>query len=106
MLGLLSDDDAEHAKIFELKIKQVTDFLEKNQIAFHSSIKHEHDHAELTLKFAREIKADLITIMTEQESDFIFLGTSAQKIVNHSKIPVLSISPEAFKASNFKNNPF
>jgi hypothetical protein len=34
--------------------------------------------------------------MTEQEDNFggIFLGPYAQQIVNHSKIPVMSIKPD------------
>jgi nucleotide-binding universal stress UspA family protein len=34
--------------------------------------------------------------MTEQEENFtgIFIGPYAQQVVNHSKIPVISIRPE------------
>ena len=43
--------------------------------------------------------ADLIVIMTEHESEMtgIFLGARAKQIVNHSRIPVLSIKPHVGK---------
>ncbi len=51
-----------------------------------------------TLDFAREIDANLITIMTEQEKTAMnfFLGTFANQMINHSEIPVLSIRPKEY----------
>ncbi len=51
-----------------------------------------------TLKFAEENNADIICIMTEQETAAanIFLGPYAQQMVNHSPIPVLSVHPKNF----------
>ncbi|MEA3504085.1 MAG: universal stress protein [Bacteroidota bacterium] len=50
----------------------------------------------LTLDYADEISADLIVIMTEQEISTmnLWMGTYAKQMVNHSKIPVLSIKPK------------
>jgi len=52
---------------------------------------------ESTIEFAREHKADLISIMTEQETatSNLLIGPYAQQMVNHSNIPVLSIRPKA-----------
>ncbi|MDQ3190687.1 MAG: universal stress protein [Bacteroidota bacterium] len=108
VLGLLTDDDnKEKAKTFELKINQVNEFLDKNQIKHESQIINRDDHANTTMKYAAEKNADLIVIMTEQEIDSsnLFMGSSAQTIVNHSKVPVLTISPEGFEVSWTKNNP-
>jgi len=51
-----------------------------------------------TLKFAEDNNADLICIMTEQETAAanILLGPYAQQMVNHSPIPVLSVHPKNF----------
>lgn len=51
-----------------------------------------------TLKFAEDKNADLVCIMTEQETSTanIFLGPYAQQMVNHSPIPVLSVHPKSF----------
>ena len=46
------------------------------------------------------VKADLISIMTEQVSDGNYiLGTAAQEILNKSTIPVLSINPKELNVS-------
>lgn len=49
-----------------------------------------------TLEYAQDVDADLIAIMTEQESNAsnILLGPFAQQMVNYSRIPVLSIQPK------------
>ena len=46
-----------------------------------------------TIEFAKEHDADLIAIMTEQETSTanILLGPYAQQMVNHSPIPVLTV---------------
>lgn len=49
-----------------------------------------------TIKYAKSIGADLISIMTEQPENpqNLWLGAYAQQMVNHSPLPVLSIRPE------------
>ncbi len=49
-----------------------------------------------TIDYATKIDADLISIMTEQETSAsnIWLGTYAQQMVNHSPVPVLNIHPK------------
>ena len=51
-----------------------------------------------TLNYAKSVDADLISIMTEQETSAsnLFLGAYAQQMVNHSSIPVLSIHTREF----------
>ena len=53
------------------------------------------DIAKLVIDYANEIAADLIMIMSQQEVTIkeLFVGTTAQKIINLSEIPVLSIRP-------------
>ncbi|MDD3876687.1 MAG: universal stress protein [Bacteroidales bacterium] len=48
------------------------------------------------INYARNVDADLIAIMTEQEPSTlsILLGASAEQVVTHSPIPVLSIHPK------------
>ncbi|MFA5194156.1 MAG: universal stress protein, partial [Bacteroidales bacterium] len=49
-----------------------------------------------TIKYAEQIDADLIIIMTEQEEELsnIWLGPYAQQMVNNSPIPVMSVHPK------------
>ncbi len=48
---------------------------------------------EKTLEFARAQKADMVAIMTEQETTLsnILVGSYAQQMINHSEIPVVSL---------------
>jgi nucleotide-binding universal stress UspA family protein len=62
-------------------------------------INNEYEFAEgsnptnLTLEYAKKINADLICIMTDQESSLLntFLGPYASQMVNQSPIPVLTM---------------
>ncbi|MFN8134186.1 MAG: universal stress protein [Bacteroidales bacterium] len=48
------------------------------------------------IEHAREIDADLITIMTDiqDQASSILLGPIAQQLINYSPVPVLSIHPK------------
>ncbi len=53
------------------------------------------DITKATLQYAKDVKADLIAIMTEQETPAnILLGPHAQQLINQSPVPVLSIHPQ------------
>jgi nucleotide-binding universal stress UspA family protein len=72
---------------------QVESYLQEREIN-HERFSLECDNlTDGTIEFAKENKADLITIMTEQESATanILLGPYAQQMVNHSPIPVLTL---------------
>jgi len=52
------------------------------------------DLTRAVLNYAASVKADLISIMTEQESPVnILLGAQAQQLINQSPVPVLCIHP-------------
>ena len=65
----------------EKGIKVVTEFLKGDNVTT------------MTIEYAKTVDADLIAIMTEQETSMLnaFLGAYAQQMVNHSPIPVLSM---------------
>lgn len=54
-----------------------------------------------TMNYSKKINADLIVIMTDHESNLagMFFGGFTKQIINHSRIPVMSIKP---KENNFK----
>ena len=94
--GLLEDvADATDVKKIELKIEHVKKFIENHKISHTTTVLKGKNYAKTTLEYAQK-NTDLIVIMTDQEDDItgLFLGPYAQQIVNHSKIPVLSIQPE------------
>jgi nucleotide-binding universal stress UspA family protein len=64
------------------------------------TVKGEDSLPTAIIGYAEKIKADVIMIMTQQESNptEFFIGSRAQMIINSSKIPVLSLLPR-------KSNP-
>jgi len=65
-------------------------------VEIRSGIKGKDTYASMILNYAFEVDADLIMIMTQQESDWVdfFVGSTAQAIISQSAVPVMSISPQ------------
>jgi nucleotide-binding universal stress UspA family protein len=80
-------------------LRQIENMLEKEDIDYTEKLieKQDGNFADQTLKYAVDINADLIMIMTQQEDkDFneYIIGTYAQQIVNRStKPPIMCINP-------------
>lgn len=95
--GLRSHDheDEEINAKFRMKMKQVEDFLIEKEARYSTTTLFCNNIAKATMDFATEKNADLIVIMNEQEINTtgFFMGPYAQQVVNHSRIPVLSIRP-------------
>lgn len=74
---------------------QVCTYLEEEGIRFHRDVLSCDNLTTGTIDYAKRIRANLISIMTEQEtSPFnLLLGPYAQQMVNNSPYPVLSINP-------------
>lgn len=55
--------------------------------------------ARCVIEYAHKVDGDLIIIMTQQETNFtrMFIGSTAQEVVNISDIPVMSIIPQMRK---------
>lgn len=78
--------------------KQVTKHLKDHKVSFIQLAIEAENITNATIDYAKSIQADLIAIMTEQETSLanILLGPYAEQMVNHSPIPVLSIHPTEF----------
>jgi nucleotide-binding universal stress UspA family protein len=72
---------------------QVKKYLEEENVNFVIEKVDAENITNSIINYAKEINADIIAIMTEQEMTTanLFLGAYAQQMVNHSPIPVLSI---------------
>lgn len=108
---LTKKDDNEAT--LRLKVKQVEEHLDHNGISHETTILTDGTVATMTLNFAQTVKADLIAVMTDQENyTGFFVGEYAQQIVNHSKVPVLTVTPigivEGFSQNQLggASNPF
>lgn len=73
--------------------------IEKNEIKCTAEmvkiLKKEDKLSHAVTSYARKNNADLIMIMTQQETEIkaFFIGSNAREVINNSEIPVLSIQP-------------
>lgn len=76
--------------------EQVVKHLEEENIRYVLESVQSDNLTDSTIEYALKVKANLISIMTEQEisAKNLLLGPYAQQMVNHSPIPVLSIHPK------------
>lgn len=102
IIGVSSDNDTFTKSHLKSYVNQVKHYIDDRQIPNVTEFRTGKNIADQTLDYAKEINADLIVIMTEQEEDAanIFLGPYAQQMVNHSPIPVMSIKPKELLKSS------
>ena len=83
----------------ETTVVKVEKYLSQCGVVCVSNFRFADNLTNTTLEFAAETDADLIIIMTEQESSDanVLLGQFAQQMVNFSPVPIMSVQPrEAF----------
>ncbi len=74
---------------------QVCEYLDDEGIKYHRDTLSCDNLTKGTIEYAKRVRANLISIMTEQETSpyNLVLGPYAQQMVNNSPLPVLSINP-------------
>lgn len=81
------------------QMEQVKNFIKKAGVKCTAEMiktsKGQETLANAVVDYANKVDADLIVIMTQQEGDTtpLFIGSTAQGIINNSEIPVMSIVP-------------
>lgn len=96
VLGIDTDDNKSHFKKIVKEAEQIKDIVEKAGLVCKIKVKTTEYLSEYVLKYADKKKIDLIVIMADLDKMRIseyFMGPFSQQMVNHSKIPVLSIRP-------------
>ena len=82
-------------RIAEKYSQTAVSYLHQHSVRFITDSIVANDLTKAVLKYATSVGADLIAIMTEQETPVnILLGPQAQQMINQSVIPVLSIHPQ------------
>lgn len=82
------------------QLTQVEDFIKKEGVECKTQFLFtESGNAEMgksLIDFSNRIEADLLIIMTQQETDVIkyFIGSLAKEIIHNSEVPVMSIVPK------------
>lgn len=82
-------------------IKQVCNYLKERDIRFQTASLRGDNITDITIEYALDVNADMVSIMTEQNialSDFV-LGSYAQQMLSKSPIPVLSVTPKEISIS-------
>ncbi len=85
------------------QMNQVNQYIQEHGIQVTSDlVEKKGSVAETILEFSKNVNADLLMIMTQQETDFtdLFIGSQAQAVINNSDIPVLSIIPRPSDVSS------
>ncbi|MBA3648814.1 MAG: universal stress protein [Chitinophagales bacterium] len=82
------------AKDVELKVLEVEIKLNQNNIPHTSHIVRNHAASQSVIDHAAKVNADLIIIVTGQESKWneMLFGSSARNLISESTIPVLSVN--------------
>jgi nucleotide-binding universal stress UspA family protein len=95
ILGLADSDDADELRRFEIKLNGIEEYIKKCNISSSRKTINGGNQAKVAYDYAKSVNGDLIVIMTDQDENITgrLLGTFAQQVINHSKIPVLSIHP-------------
>ncbi|MBP5536044.1 MAG: universal stress protein [Bacteroidales bacterium] len=97
VLGLYTSESQAQRDTVNKYVNQVHILLDRQGVKHqYSFVEVERNLTVTTLEYAERVNADMIVIMTEQESSIsnLLLGSYAQQMLHLSKIPVLSIQPE------------
>lgn len=89
-----SDDEFLMNKL-KRQLNQVQSFIEERNVPCTAEALEAKNIASEVVSYANKVDADLIMIMTQEEMNWtdLFIGSSAQEVINNSDIPVLSIRP-------------
>lgn len=95
ILGLVQRNDISDITKINSKIDTVEKLIHNAGLACTRKILKGDNIAAEAMKYATEVNADMLAILTDHESTLtsMFMGAFAQQIINHSRIPVISIKP-------------
>ncbi len=95
ILSVFSLKDTEYENKILAYAHQVKSYIKSKGIPCTNKSVPSEDIAETVVLYADKIEADLIMIMTKAELNFkeFLIGTTAQRIVDESTVPILSLRP-------------
>lgn len=105
VVGVTSSKNEEIDAKITAYTNQVCEFLKDHEVKFKLAFMNGPNITDVTIEYALDVNADIISIMTEQNepiSSFV-IGSYAQQMLSKSPIPVLSITPkEIFIMGSFR----
>ena len=96
LLGLYTTSSTSIRRVVNNYVSMVERYLEKSEVKYVTEyIEVKGNVTTDTIEYAEKVNADLIAIMTEQESSLtnLIMGSFAQQMLTQSKIPVLTVRP-------------
>ena len=95
LLGLYEQKKEMVEEEISTSINKVKQQLDNDKVVFKSEISQSKDFPAKTIEIAMKYEADLIILAANLDHDFkaYFVGPFVQQVVNHSRLPVLSIKP-------------
>ena len=104
VLGLYSTKMSSIRNKVNNYVAQIERYLSTEKIKYTINYREVDNVTKATVAYAESVNADLISIMTEQESTAwsFLLGTYAQQMLNAASMPVLSITPKQLLKTSLK----
>jgi nucleotide-binding universal stress UspA family protein len=96
VLGLYEREKDIDNKEISISIDKLKDQLNNDNVIFRTGITQSKDLPAKILNLAKDYEADLIVLTANLDHNFkaFFVGPFVQQVVNHSRLPVLSIKPK------------
>ena len=105
VLGIYSLKDEKYENQLHAYVHQVKQFIKAKGVTCSNKTMPAENIAEAVVEYANKIEADLIMIMNKPDLSLreMFLGTMAQKVIDISNIPVITINPKV-KESRYSSS--
>ncbi len=96
VVSVVTTEDEFIVNKLKRQLSQVKNFIDEREVICTVELITGKDVPEELLKYAKQVKADLIMIMTQEEMNWTerFIGSAAQEVINGTDIPVLTIHPK------------
>jgi nucleotide-binding universal stress UspA family protein len=100
VLGVFDSSDEKYENQLHAYAHQVKQYIKSKGVSCTNKTIESDKIAETVVEYANKIEADLIMIMTKTDLNVkeFFVGTIAQRVIDISNIPVLSIRPVKSKS--------
>lgn len=96
ILALLDHDNAQKTNYLDKELKSLNEKLAEDNLKGYSIFSYTDSQAYTALKKSDELEVDLMVITADfnYSIEDYFVGPFTQQVLNHAKIPVLSIKPQ------------
>jgi nucleotide-binding universal stress UspA family protein len=99
VVGIYKSKSKRDIKKLRSYISQVVGYIE-GKISCESNEVFGTNVVELLINYANAVKADLISITTEQSSSLsLIMGNTAHQMLNKAEIPILCLTPKSIRTA-------